>query len=96
MAPTVIATGLQFPEGPAFDRAGNLYVVEIGAGQITRIAPDGAATVFAKTGGGPNGSAFGPDGNLYVTNNGGFAGQSREHGRVERVTPDGRVSVLIA
>lgn len=98
MANTVIAEGLQFPEGPAFDKAGNLYVVEIGGGQVSKITPDGAVSVFAKTGGGPNGANFGPDGNLYVCNNGGFPGQGRERepGRVERITPDGEVSVLIS
>ena len=66
MANTVVATGLEFPEGPAFDRSGNLYVTEIQGGQISRIAPDGTVEVFANTGGGPNGAAFGPDGDLYV------------------------------
>lgn len=97
MANAVIAEGLRFPEGPAFDRDGNLYVVEIQGGQVSKIAPDGTVSVFARTGGGPNGSAFGPDGNLYVCNNGGFPtpGVEREPGRVERITPDGEVSVLI-
>jgi len=92
--PDVLAEGLQFPEGPAFDRQGNLYVVEIRGGQIARITPEGERSVFAKTGGGPNGANFGPDGNLYVCNNGGFPGPDRESGRVERVRPDGSVEVL--
>jgi gluconolactonase len=97
MAGKVIAEGLGFPEGPAFDRRGNLYVVEIQGGQVSRIAPDGQRSLFARTGGGPNGSAFGPDGNLYVCNNGGFPrpGTERERGRIERITPGGAVSVLI-
>ena len=94
---SVFAEGLEFPEGPAFDRAGSLYVVEIRGGQVTKITTDGDVSTFAATGGGPNGANFGPDGNLYVCNNGGFPSRSRarEAGRVERVRPDGTVEVLI-
>ncbi len=95
MANTVIAENLKFPEGPAFDRDGNLYVVEIQGGQISKITPDGSVSVFAETGGGPNGANFGPDGQLYVCNNGGFPGPDREPGRVERIDPGGTVTVLI-
>jgi gluconolactonase len=90
----VVATGLGFPEGPAFDRAGHLYVVEIRAGQVSRIQPDGPCEVFARTGGGPNGAQFDPDGMLVVCNNGGFRGD--EPGRIERIGPDGAVSVLLS
>ena len=96
MPNAVVTEGLQFPEGPAFDRAGNLYVVEIKGGQIAKVAPDGTLSVFAATGGGPNGQAFGPDGNLYVCNSGGYPGLRDEPGRIERITPDGQVTVLIA
>jgi gluconolactonase len=89
MANTVVATGLEFPEGPAFDRDGNLYVTEIQGGRISRIAPDGTVELFADTGGGPNGAAFGPDGALYVCNNGGD-----ELGWVERIAPDGTITRL--
>ncbi len=97
MAGKVIAEGLRFPEGPAFDRSGNLYVVEIQGGQVSRVSPDGKLSVFAHTGGGPNGAAFGPDRNLYVCNNGGFPqpGRERERGRVERISPSGEVSVFL-
>ncbi len=67
-----IAGGLRFPEGPVVLPGGDVLVCEIAAGRITRIAPDGARTVAAKTGGGPNGAALGPDGKLWVCNNGGF------------------------
>jgi len=91
---SVIATDLRFPEGPAFDSDGNLYVVELTGGQISRVRPNGECAVFARTGGGPNGSQFGPDGQLYVCNNGGFKGQ--EPGRVERIDASGRVEVFLA
>jgi gluconolactonase len=72
MEPRVVATGLEFPEGPVVLPDGSLVVVEIRAGRLTRIAPDGQTSVLAVTGGGPNGAALGPDGALYVANNGGF------------------------
>lgn len=89
-ASRVVATGFQFPEGPAFDRAGNLYVVEIRGGQVSRVRPSGAVEIFAKNGGGPNGSQFAPNGDLVVANNGGFGGG--EPGRIERIDPSGRVT----
>jgi gluconolactonase len=88
-----MASDLKFPEGPALGRDGHLYVVELGAGQISRIRSEGPVEVFARTGGGPNGSQFGPDGELYVCNSGGFEG--KEPGRVERIDADGRVEVLL-
>jgi gluconolactonase len=48
--PITFAVGLDFPEGPAFDRAGNLFVVNIRAGTVSRIAPDGRVHAFATTG----------------------------------------------
>jgi DNA-binding beta-propeller fold protein YncE len=64
------ATGLKFPEGPVAMDDGSVIVVEIEAGRITRVKPDGKTQVVAKPGGGPNGLAIGPDGALYVCNNG--------------------------
>lgn len=100
MHKTIIATGLEFPEGPVWNRDGNLYVTEIRGGQIRKIAPDGTMSVFARPGGGPNGAALGPDGALYVTNNGGFNWHNAmpigpaldyETGRIERIDKDGTV-----
>jgi gluconolactonase len=68
----VLAEGLQFPEGPVWLEDGSLLVMEIAAGRIARVFPDGRTTVFATPGGGPNGAALGPGGLLYVCNNGGF------------------------
>lgn len=66
-----IATGLKFPEGPVAMDDGSVILVEIEAGRVTRVKPDGKTQTIAKTGGGPNGAAIGPDGALYVCNNGG-------------------------
>src|SRR5437879_11969175 len=76
-----LAEGLQFPEGPVALADGSVLLVEIAAGTLTRIAPDGTKSIVAKTGGGPNGAAIGPDGRCYVANNGGFEWH-REDGRI--------------
>jgi gluconolactonase len=72
MALRTIAVGLQFPEGPVALADGSVLLVEIYAGTVTRVMPDGTKTVVARPGGGPNGAAIGPDGKCYICNNGGF------------------------
>ncbi|MBV8169110.1 MAG: SMP-30/gluconolactonase/LRE family protein, partial [Alphaproteobacteria bacterium] len=42
-----------FLEGPSFDRAGNLYVVNIPYGQVFRISPQGDFVVIAEYDGEP-------------------------------------------
>ncbi len=64
-----ITEGLEFPEGPVALADGSVLLVEIAAGALTRVAPDG------------NGAAMGPDGKCYVCNNGGFEWH-REGGRI--------------
>jgi gluconolactonase len=68
----LIASGLQFPEGPIWLRDGRVLVVEIRTGTLAAVSPDGTVERVATTGGGPNGAAIGPDGKVYVCNNGGF------------------------
>ena len=103
MNETILATGLEFPEGPVCDRDGTVYVVEIRGGRVRKIDPNGATSVFAQPGGGPNGAARGPDGALYVTNNGGFAwnkgrpvgpATDYETARIERIDANGNVRRL--
>jgi gluconolactonase len=94
----VLAEGLAFPEGPVALADGSVVLVEIAAGTLTRVSPDGLKTVLARPGGGPNGAAIGRDGKCYVCNNGGFewhveGGRTRPivqakdyaGGRIERV-----------
>lgn len=69
----VIATGLQFPEGPVALPDGSVLVVEIAGGRLVRVEPNGKVVVVAELGGGPNGAALGPDGHCYICNNGGFS-----------------------
>lgn len=68
-----ITSGLAFPEGPVALADGDVIVVEIARGQLTRVSPSGQKKVVAELGGGPNGAAIGPDGKCYVCNNGGFS-----------------------
>lgn len=68
----LVTDGLRFPEGPVAMDDGSVVLVEIAAGRITRVRPDGTKETVAEPGGGPNGLAIGPDGKLYVCNNGGF------------------------
>ncbi|MBT6277049.1 MAG: SMP-30/gluconolactonase/LRE family protein [Chromatiales bacterium] len=55
-----------FIEGPAFDRAGNLYIVDMPFGRIFRITPEGRFDVVAEYDGAPNGLTIHADGDLYV------------------------------
>jgi gluconolactonase len=69
---TEITTGLRFPEGPIAMDDGNVVLVEIARGTLTRVdVRSGQTEVVAECGGGPNGAAIGPDGAMYVCNNGG-------------------------
>jgi gluconolactonase len=87
---------------------GSVVLVEIEAGRLTRILPDGTKQTVAEPGGGPNGAAIGPDGKCYVCNNGGFnwhdadgllrpVSQADDYsgGRIERIDLDtGALEVL--
>lgn len=56
-----------FIEGPAFDRAGNLYVADIPYGRILKISPDGSTwTLIAEYDGWPNGLAIHRDGRIFI------------------------------
>ncbi len=69
----VLATDLEFPEGPVVMPDGSVVLVEIRGKRLTRVYPDGRKEVVAEIPGGPNGAALGPDGKMYLCNNGGFS-----------------------
>ncbi len=56
-----------FLEGPVFDRAGNLFFVDIAWGRIFKADPSGAVTLVAEYDGEPNGMKITADGRLLVT-----------------------------
>lgn len=55
-----------FLEGPAFDRQGNLYCVDLAHGRIFRISSAGDWHVFADYDGEPNGLRIHRDGRIFV------------------------------
>jgi gluconolactonase len=55
-----------FLEGPAFDREGNLYMVDIPYGRILRMSPGGEFDVAAQYEGWPNGLAIHKDGRIFI------------------------------
>jgi gluconolactonase len=56
-----------FIEGPSFDRAGNLYIVDIPYGRIFRISPTGEFELVAEYDGEPNGLKIARDGSIFIT-----------------------------
>jgi gluconolactonase len=55
-----------FIEGPSFDRAGNLYIVDVAWGRIFRISPDARVELAAEYDGEPNGLKIHRDGRIFV------------------------------
>ena len=55
-----------FLEGPSFDRAGNLYVVNIPYGQVLRVSREGDFAVIAEWDGEPNGLKIHKDGRIFI------------------------------
>ena len=55
-----------FLEGPSFDRAGNLWVVDIPWGRLLKITPAGEVSVGAEYDGEPNGLKFHKDGRGFI------------------------------
>jgi DNA-binding beta-propeller fold protein YncE len=79
-------SGLNGPDGLAFDSAGNLFVSNYLGNTVTKITPDGVSSLFASTGlNRPAAIAFDPGGDLYVMN--------RAASNIEKFTPAGVGSV---
>lgn len=82
----MVSQGHKFTEGPAVDRAGNVFFTDIPNNRIHKIDSSGKVTVFKEASGGANGLMFGPDGRLYACQNG--------QKRIVAYTPDGAESVI--
>lgn len=55
-----------FIEGPSFDRAGNLYLVDVAFGRIFRVRPGGDVDLVAEYDGEPNGLKIDREGRIVV------------------------------
>jgi gluconolactonase len=86
---SVLVHGLEEPEGPVYDAAGNLYVVEMSAthGCVTKISPAGEILFRSKPLGRPNGMTIDGDGNLWVA--------EARRGAVLQMSPDGRLLATV-
>lgn len=82
----IVATGLDFPEGPIALPDGSVLVVEIGGRSLARVHPSGSVDRLATLEGGPNGAALGPESWVYICNSGGWihADVTLEDGRTMR------------
>jgi gluconolactonase len=85
----LLIDGYDAPEGPAFDKDGNLYFVDSFVSAIVKVTPAGEASEFFNTGGIPAGLAFHPDGSLYVADEG-----EAIHG-IMRIAPDGTSGEIV-
>ncbi len=83
---SLFASGFQFPEGPAFDRDGNLFLVNVDTGVISKVSSEGNVETFVNTGGAPNGAKFHLNGDLYVAD--------RRRG-ILAISPSGNIGVVV-
>ena len=56
---------LEFPEGPAVDSIGNIWLVELHGGNLVRLGTDGRLGRFPVAGGKPNGIAIDASDNIW-------------------------------
>ena len=76
-----------FIEGPSFDAAGYLHIVDIPFGRIFRIAPDGEWALVAEYDGWPNGLKIASDGRILIAD--------YRHGIMELDAPAGRIKPIL-
>lgn len=96
--PELYATGFEFAEGPALDRAGNLYVVNYrNNGTIGRIGADGTAGVFCNLREAAPVARAKPQANgLKIDRQGRLVASDAGAGRLLRIAADGkRVEALV-
>jgi gluconolactonase len=96
--PQLYATGFEFAEGPAFDNAGNLYVVNYrGNGKIGRITPTGQAGIWCDLAKIAPCEGRNPQANgLKVDSEGSIIAADAGGGRMLRISADGKQADVLA
>jgi sugar lactone lactonase YvrE len=66
----IVSQGHAWAEGLAITDDGTLYIADVHASKLYKVAPDGERTLFVDDTGNANGIALGPDGKLYGASSG--------------------------
>ncbi|GAB2945787.1 SMP-30/gluconolactonase/LRE family protein [Hymenobacter coalescens] len=85
--PRLVARQFKFTEGPAVDKAGNVFFTDQPNNQIWKYDLEGKLSVFLSPAGRSNGLYFDPQGNLLAC--------ADEHNQLWSIAPDGKVTVLL-
>jgi gluconolactonase len=85
--PELISSQFHFTEGPAVDKAGNIYFTDQPDNKIWKYGTDGQLTVFMHNAGRSNGMFFDHKGNLISC--------ADEYNQLWSISPDTGVSVLL-
>jgi gluconolactonase len=85
--PTLVARQFKFTEGPAVDKAGNVFFTDQPNDKIWKYGTDGKLSVFLEKSGRANGLYFDAQGNLLAC--------ADEQNQLWSIAPDGKVTVLL-
>ena len=83
----LLAGGFKFTEGPASDKAGNVYFTDQPTDKILIWSTDGKLSTFMEKSGRSNGLSFDRKGNLWAC--------ADEKNELWRIAPDGKVTVVV-
>jgi gluconolactonase len=97
LSPTLLASGLGFPEGPVVLADGRIVFCDGNTGELLAYG-DESVSPYARTGGSPWGTVLGTDGAVYVTQGGNVpgSGDTSAVSGIQRVSPDGTVELLFS
>ena len=85
--PQLVARQFKFTEGPAVDKAGNVFFTDQPNDKIWKYGTDGKLSVFLEKSGRANGLYFDAQGNLLAC--------ADEKNQLWSIAPDGKVTVLL-
>lgn len=85
--PRLVAKQFKFTEGPAVDRAGNVFFTDQPNNKIWKYSTDGKLSVFLSPAGRANGLYFNQQGNLIAC--------ADEKNQLWSISPAGKVTVLV-